>query len=94
MVSFSLLGFFNRQPDVDKYNCKDYQGNYVQVNSSLLDESTQNLYNFNLNPLCLWVNRTGLVKADECSDEKYFFCEFERREYAKQKRFKDDKLSL
>lgn len=94
MVSFSLLGFFNRQQEVDKYNCKDYQGNYVQVNSSLLDESIQNLYNFNLNPLCLWVNRAGLVKADECSDEKYFFCEFERREYTKQKRFKDDKLSL
>ncbi|CAH3182928.1 unnamed protein product, partial [Porites lobata] len=48
--------------------CKDYQGNYVQVNSSLLDESIQNLYNFNLNPLCLWVNRTGLVKADESPD--------------------------
>lgn len=65
------------------------------MNSSLLDESIENLYkNSNWNPRCLWVKRTGLVKADECLDTKYFLCEFERREYAKQKRFKDDKLSL
>ena len=64
------------------------------MSSSLLDEPIiSHLCNTTWEWCCLWVNRSGLVKADECfHSRKYYFCE--RREYAKQKRFKDDKLSL
>ena len=71
----------------------DYQENVVQMNSSLLDKSITNLCKSDWNWCCLWVNSKGKVKADSCFGHKnYYICE--RREYAKQKRFKDDKLSL
>ena len=63
------------------------------MNSSLLDKSFTMLCQSNWTWCCLWVNRTGLVKADRCvGTKRYYICE--TREYAKQKRFKDDKLSL
>ena len=60
------------------------------MNSGLFDEPIQDICKSALNSCCLWVNRTGLVKADKCfGNKKHYFCE--RSEYAKQKRFKDDK---